>query len=276
MNKGRRIIWILHHSKPLWAVFSLFISLLLIVGSTYSWITYSEERINKVKPNQRQLSTVIQEKFEPNLIWAPGVTTTKELSVKNNGQTPAIVRLSLFEVFASFEVDIADGSGNGNLKKYTATTGTDFDKKYLETWNVGNTYKIADQKYWKVANSVVNNPDDPKSAYQYNGSRNTLLSYITLNFNKTNIQTQIPPVGTKKFWLYEEGYFYYSEILEPGQETVKLLNSVSLAEKAPNRYKGSVYQLIPVMDGHDRSKSLLKDWNLSAGPVYTMYQALIE
>lgn len=284
MGKGKRIIWVIKQNKPLWAVFSLLISLILVVGSTYSWVTYSDDRINSTKANTRQLSAIIEEDFKPNLIWSPGSTTKKVVTVKNNGKVPAIVRVSLFEIFARFEIDVTDNiipgsglrNGNGSLKRYNSSSGTDLNKNDLTTWQVDNTLKIADGNYYKVVEAIVNFPDNIENSYNYQGERGPSLSNLTINFNASKIYTEAPPSGTTNYWLYENGYFFYSEVLEPDEETVNLIESLSLNAALANRYKGVLYQLIPQMDAHDRTTSLLSDWQLNTGPVFDLYSTLVR
>ncbi|MFD1900555.1 hypothetical protein GQR36_12210 [Enterococcus termitis] len=77
MRKGRKLLKIIHQNKLLWGLFSIVLSLLLVVGSTYSWITYSDDKINRNQPNSKHFSVAIDEVFTPNLQWSPGAVTQK-------------------------------------------------------------------------------------------------------------------------------------------------------------------------------------------------------
>lgn len=266
-------------SKVLWMLFCLLLSLLLVVGSTYAWITYSDERINHTQMTVKELSLLIDELFKPDLQWRPGKETEKRVTVQNNGQIPAIARVSLYEFLLQFEVDLRDGEGvgNGGLKKVNKASSQPIEAEQLSTWKVGNTYDASGVFF--VASSVfLSDTQNSETAYKYKATPSTEgLAYLTLHFNESAIydSTNPPHSNLQDYWYYESGYFYYSEVLQPGDSTIPLLTSVSLAETIPNEYKGALYQLVPVMDGHDISKQLLDDWQLS-GPVASLYNGKLH
>ncbi len=275
MKKGKRLLKIIHTHKLLWGLFSIVLSLLLVVGTTYSWITYSDDRINRNKPNSKQFSVVIDESFTPNLQWSPGTVTEKRLLIKNDGQLPAFVRVSLYEFLAHFELDMVDGTGNGGLKISAVSSGTDMSGDDAETWEKGRTYKLKTGQYYTVSEVYKGNKSKPNTAYIYNGNRPADgLKYLMINFNNPDIfdKDNQPNNERKHYWYYSEGYFYYSEMLKPKEKTKELIQNVSLDKNLPNKYKGSLYQLVPIMDSHDSTKSLLEDWEIPAGSyVEAMY-----
>ncbi|MTD37497.1 hypothetical protein GIX45_02390 [Erwinia sp. CPCC 100877] len=280
MRKGKRLLKAINQNKFFLALFSVFLSLLLIVGSTYSWITYSDEYINQSKTNKKELSAVIAGNFTPDLQWRPGEKVDKNLAIKNNGQMPAVVRVSLYEFLAHFAVDLTDGSGNGNLKIVKTASRTNLTLQDVSTWGKNNTYKIAEGRYFIVADVYKSNKNDLNTAYVYKGNRPfESLNYLTIQFNENDIynDSNKPIVGTKDYWYYKDGYFYYSEVLQPKQQTKQLITSISLAKNLPNKYKGSLYQLIPVMDAHDSTKSLLADWQIGSNSyVQTIYKEKVH
>ncbi|GGC93663.1 BsaA family SipW-dependent biofilm matrix protein [Enterococcus wangshanyuanii] len=280
MKKGKRVLKIIHAHKLLWGLFSVVLSLLLIVGSTYSWITYSDDKINRNKPNSKQFSVVIDELFTPNLQWIPGTVTEKRLLIKNDGQLPAFVRVSLYEFLAHFELDMTDGTGNGGLKISTLSSGADISMEDADTWEKGHTYKLKPSQYYTASEVYKGDKSKPNTAYVYKGKRPAEgLRYLTINFNDPDIfdKDNQPDKEKKYYWYYSEGYFYYSEILKPNEKTKELIQAVSLDKNLPNKYKGSFYQLIPIMDSHDSTKSLLEDWKLPAGSyVEAMYHEKVH
>ena len=280
MNKMKKIVKIINSNKPFLAVLSVVLSLLLVAGSTYSWITYSDERINQNKPNQKKLSAVIDEIYTPNLQWEPGTTTDKKMAIRNDGQMPAVIRVSLYEFFAQFELDTIDGVGNGNLKIVSKPSNTTMTMADASTWKKGSTYKFASGKYYTAAEVYKSDKNNPKTAYIYNGSRVVEgLKYITINFNDKDIYdvNNQPALGTKDYWYYSEGYFYYSEPLQPKEKTKELVQSVTIDKNLPNKHKGSFYQLIPVMNAHDRTKALMENWNITSGSyVDLMYRNIVR
>ncbi|OTN88204.1 hypothetical protein A5819_000656 [Enterococcus sp. 7E2_DIV0204] len=280
MNGVKKILKIINQNKPLLAIFSVFLSSLLVVGSTYAWITYSDEKINLSQPNTKKLSAEIDEVFTPNLQWIPGKATEKKLLVNNNGQTPAIIRLSLYEYFAQFELDMTDGGGNGSPKIAANSSGTDIKIEAVSSWQKGRTYKIGPSKYYTASEVHKGNTKNPKTAYVYKGERIVEgLNYVTIQFNDREIydEQNKPASGIKNYWYYSDGYFYYSEVLQPKEKTKQLIQSVTLDKGLPNKYKSSLYQLIPVMDAHDVTKSLLMDWKITTNSyVEKMYRGKVH
>jgi alternate signal-mediated exported protein len=280
MRKGRKLLKIIHQNKLLWGLFSVVLSLLLVVGSTYSWITYSDDKINRNQPNSKHFSVAIDEVFTPNLQWSPGAVTQKKLFVKNDGQMPALVRISIYEFLAHFELDMADGTGNGGLKTVSTSSGTDMIMDDAETWAKGRTYKLEANRYYKTAEVYKGDKKNPATAYVYKGARRgDALKHLTIHFNDTDIfdQNKQPSKGKKHYWYYSDGYFYYSEVLQPKERTKDLIQQVSLDKQLPNKFKGSLYQLVPIMDAHDRTKALLDDWKISSDSyVEAMYREKVH
>lgn len=270
-DKRRHLFKVFVKSKALFACFSIALSLLLVVGSTYAWITSSDERINRNEGNYRRVSAIIIEDFNRVFQWAPGTTKEKNIRVKNTGELPTIVRVSLTEFFVGFETDVTDnhggiGDGNGNLKAYGVPT-TAIKVNDTSTWKKGNTYEQSATKFYK-ADKVLTN-----QKIVYNGTRAQPLPSIALTYQAGKVFDSTVPPGTTKYWYYEKGYFYYSEVLKPGEETENLLDSVSLSAEYANQYKGALYKLVPEMEAHDLTKSLLDDWGLvSTDYAYSLYQ----
>ncbi|MGG5329929.1 BsaA family SipW-dependent biofilm matrix protein [Enterococcus sp. AZ163] len=274
-------------SKGLFACFSLLLSFLLVLGSTYAWITSADERVNRAARNDKKISAKIDEDFEQVFHWSPGTTKKKEIRVTNDGEIPAVVRLSLHEFFVSFETNVADNHRenptveveNGNLVVYPATSvlpNNTIKIKDTITWKVNNYYSVYANKYYKANQVICNSLDDHSLAYVYNDAGRTMpLKAMELNFQTTKLfdQTMKPTAGDTSYWYYEKGYFYYSEILQPNESTENLLESVTLNPSYANQYKGALYKLVPLMDAHDITKSLISDWGIvSTDFAYSIYQ----
>ncbi|MBO1305733.1 hypothetical protein JZO70_06165 [Enterococcus sp. 669A] len=270
-------------SKLLFACFSLVLSLLLIVGSTYAWITSADERVNRSDVNERRLSAIIEEDFNRVYRWAPGTTKEKNVRVRNTGEMPAIVRLSLKEFLVIFETVTNDNhdhttrNGNGNLKVYGQPT-TSIKVEDPSTWVSGNTYGINGSTFYKASNSTLTN-----QTYQYDAlnTRNAALVGFELEFmaGKVFDATNPPLAGTTEYWYYENGYFYYSEVLPPKGVTPNLLDSVSLSDEYANQYKGALYKLVSEMDAHDLTRELFSDWSIpenGTNAIFKMYDKKID
>ena len=101
------------------------------------------------------------------------------------------------------------------------------------------------------------------------------FNMIKLNFNTPNIRMTKSTDLTEKYWLYENGYFYYSQIVQPDELTEPLMNSLTLSEKTPNIYKTSLYKLHIFMDAHDTTQPVFNEWNIPNGEAHDMINNLI-
>lgn len=286
-EKCRHLFLVFLKSKGLFALFSIILSLLLVIGSTYAWITSNDQRINRAAENTRKLSARIDEDFQQVYHWAPGTTKKKELKVTNDGEVPAFVRLSLHEFFLQFETDVTDNqrensteiNGNANLITYK---NLDASANYVKvkdtaTWEVGNYYEVSASSYYKVNQAIVNPLADHSKAYNYkDDSRTNPLKAIRINFSPGKVfdENDAPSGSDSNYWYYEKGYFYYSEILQPNEQTTNLMESVTLDSAYTNQYKGALYKLVPQMEARDKSKGLFSEWGIDESDfVYTLYQS---
>ena len=286
-EKCRHLFLVFLKSKGLFALFSIILSLLLVIGSTYAWITSNDQRINRAAENTRKLSARIDEDFQQVYHWAPGTSKKKELKVTNDGEVPAFVRLSLHEFFLQFETDVTDDqrensteiNGNANLITYK---NLDASANYVKvkdtaTWKVGNYYEVSASSYYKVNQAIVNPLADHSKAYHYkDASRTDPLKAIGINFNLGKVfdANDAPSGSDSNYWYYEKGYFYYSEILQPNEQTTNLMDSVTLDSAYTNQYKGALYKLVPQMEARDKSKGIFTEWDIDESDfVYTLYQS---
>ena len=141
------------NKKSLMAIIALV--LVLVVGSTFAYFYTTADFENQF--NLGKYNVVIKEVFEPPEDWAPGDTTPKLITAKNEGQVPAVVRIS-----------------------------------YTETWTDED-------------GQTINSNDIPNNA-------------VIINFT------------TPSNWEYDsnDGYYYYKNILDAGDETDSLIQSVTL------------------------------------------------
>lgn len=248
---------------------------LMVVGTTYAWFTSEDSKRNNFLGSS--LSAEIVEEFEPEFEWQPGLTTKKVIQVKNTGDVSAFVRISLYEYLLTFKVDTTDQTGNGNLATSLKEVLPVVDQKKTESWQpaalAGGTYAHENQNYI-AQKAIVPNILTGTEMYKFKDSSGQQpdLRWFQLTFSD-NVYDSAPPLGTKKYWLYQDGYFYYSELLKSNEVSVPLVKNVRLRLGAPNKYKGSLYQLNPVMNAHDGTKELLSAWNIgTSGKIYTLYQ----
>lgn len=277
-NKKNKI-----HRKPgyklLLALTCLLFSSLLIINSTYSWFTSEDKVANHFEG--LHLKAEITEEFSPEFEWQPASDVKKIVRVQNTGQVPAFVRVSLYEYFLSFKVDVTDQTGNGNLLTVSAPIAPEVDEKNIETWkpaaDAGGTYSY-ESNHFVAAQAIIPNKTTGLDMYHYQDTQreSSPLKWLTLNF-PSNVYTVKPAASETNYWLYKDGYFYYSELLQPGEVSEPVLNSLTLSASTPNKYKGALYRLVPVMDAHDATLPLLDSWEVgTSGDLYEMYEGRLS
>jgi len=264
----------LNYIKVIIAFTTFIFSGLMVLGSTYAWFVSEDNKVNKFEGSK--LSAEIIEEFEPNDQWQPGLKTDKVIQVRNTGKVPAFVRLSLYEYLLLFKIDLADQTGNGNLAVASEEKKPIVDSKKTTTWSLAakenGTYD-RNGIYYIAQKAIIPDRMTGNKMYMYNDllRDKTELKWFNLFF-PTNVYTSAPTTGTSNYWLFNKGYFYYSELLAPNETTEPVLTAVSLNRSAPNKMKGALYQLNPIMDAHDSTKSLLSEWNIgNTGDVYELF-----
>lgn len=249
-----------------------FIVSVTALSETYAWFESSDNRKNSFEGTK--LVAEIDEIFTPNKEWQPGSTTTKEVRIKNVGPATAFVRVSLYEFLASFQIDVTDQTGNGNLKTVATAIQPSLDEANTDTWEIAaknhGTYTSIGENY-VTDSALISDPLNKTGMYEYNSSERekSALKYLDLNFSKT-FEATIPNETGKK-WVYENGYFYYLSPLKSGELSEPLLDSVTLSDTLSNQYKGALYKLKVYMDAHDLTQPLINEWQLDQkGKVYPL------
>lgn len=253
-------------------VLALAYAFVLVLGSTYAWKTSEDERINRFK------TTRLEMKFTGFLglqtSWSPKSTMKRDVAVVNQADSPGIVRVSLEELLLTFEIDDQDITGNGNLKEY-ATAGTPIKLADKATWQVGNSLEITRSSFYKGAKR-----EEAAIDFATLASRTGSLKAINLEFNDARVLQALPTATapiTDNYWLYEDGYFYYSEIILPSETTEVLLASTTLSAEAANDMKFGLYNITGELTSYTQSKAALtQEWGLTpASLAYQMLQAKV-
>lgn len=265
------------HAKLIIAICTLIFSSLMVLGSTYAWFVSESEETNHF--NGSRLAAEIVEDFEEDFEWQSGLTVKKVVRVKNTGNVPAFIRISLYEYLLRFKIDVTDQTGNGNLVTVQQAIQPSVDRNDPTSWTAaaasGGTY-FYDGHYYVAKNAVV--PSNQADVYKFKDSQRaqTELNWFQLDF-PGNIYDSLPISGTTDFWLYQDGYFYYSELIQPNELTEPIINSVTLNQSAPNKFKGALYKLEPVMDAHDATKMLLTSWGINPSSLaYSLYNGKLS
>lgn len=278
-KKKKMIRKIKKHHRTISSVVTLLaiISFFSFVG-TFAWFTSEDNATNKFEGGK--LIAEIDEVFIPNEKWEPGEKTDKEIRVKNTGNIPAFVRLSLYEFMLRFEVDVIDETGNANLKTVKQPQQPEVVRANAETWKKAaegkGTYK-QDNLYYVASEAWISNPKDRKDMFDYNKVRVTApYKFVTLNFTD-QVKTTVDTNATSDYWLYSNGYFYYSRPLKPGERSQDLLQSLTLSDSIPNKYKGSLYKMEVYMDAHDVTEPVIGAWELkTTDPAYDLIKKQLK
>lgn len=250
---------------------------LVVLKSTYAWFVSENTAVNKF--NGTRLSTEIVEEFEPIVQWETGMNAKKVIQVKNTGEVPAFIRISLYEYLLWFEIDYTDQTGNGHLAIASERVAPEVIQQDPKTWQpvaaVGGTF-FYQGEYFIAKQAIIPDTQLGKDRYIWSeeARKKTDFRWFQLRFS-TDVYKEAP-IGKKDYWLYQDGYFYYSECLQPGEVSSPVLKNVSLSKRTPNKYKGVLYQLTPIMDAHDTSKMLLDAWSIGTdGQIYELYKDLL-
>lgn len=264
-------------NKRLLSLFVFLLSCLILVKGTYAWETYSDDKHNQLGSVGFQVD--LKELFNPNNDWQPGKTTTKNVYAYNSGNHGAFVRLSLEEFLMVFEMDIegqAGEMGTGNLLVMTPTPGSDSIKQDdIKTWKADELYydQITNE-YYQGKESVPKTLATTQSGYIYEKDKreraDSSLTNMVLNFGAVK---DYRPELTSQYWLYgNDGYFYYSEKLKPGEETSLFLDSTLLKSSTPNQLKKALYKLKVSFEARQSMEQTLRDWGhtSSSDQIYLM------
>ena len=91
MKKGKR----LRKLKPVIFVFSLVYAIGMLLGSTFSWFTSSDDRVNEFRNDMPIFSAQAVDIFDPANPWKPD---NKQVSAGNTGEKDAFVRIMVLPV----------------------------------------------------------------------------------------------------------------------------------------------------------------------------------
>lgn len=243
---------------------------LIIVGS-FSWFTEHQTILNNTA--SKRMSVEVVETFQSPTSMRDGEKIEKNVTIKNDGDVPALIRVAVDEALALFEID----PETGNLKQTAYTSPTNLIRQSdITTWlatNVSQAYttdstgkeETISGKYFDVSSVLL----DTNIGYLDSDRTAAILDYFTITFGDVGMVS-----GHK--WIYENGYFYYTEKVDPGSSTQPLVYSVEAAEGLPNTYKGMYYKMdISASSVQPLSSALVEWWSTTpAAGTSAAYDAL--
>lgn len=266
----------LSQNKRYYGLFTIVVTFLLIISSTFAWVSWYEWKTNHLQgdPKVKTPQVKVEGVLGAQMLTHQG-KITRDIKITNTGQVPVFIRVSLAETLVTFEVDTTDQTGNGHLKEYGAIPagGTELQSDVLSTWAVGNYLKPANKtNYWK---SVAR---DDYSYKKGEGSRPTALLPIAWYFGAVDPS----PLPASGYWMYQEvngvGYYYYSDIVEVGDQTTELVTDTELTAGAPNTLKGGLHQLEVSATGGEAMSGIYAEWGIpetSGHIIYDRYNELL-
>lgn len=261
------------------ALLGLFLLCVFIVSyGTYAWFSSSETVTNKFQGDR--LSAELTEVFDSPMSWGASDTTVKEVRVQNSGTMPLLARISLYESMLSFKIDVTDQTGNGNLITVSEAKEPQVNSEDSGTWEKAavarGTYKQG-EKYYVANKANVATIQNKKNQYKLNDTIRETSDFSFADLKFSAAVTEEPKPTGENYWLYEDGFFYYSQILHPGEISEPLLEKVTLDVAMPNRLKGALYQLTPYMEAHDLTKVLTTEWQIKeSSRAYQIYKDYLK
>ena len=194
---------------------------LAVVGGTWAFFTQDTTIHNKLTTDG-MYGLNTTEKFNPGSEWAPGTEVEKKITVKNTGTGAVLVRVKMDENWA-----------------YKAAP-----EQLFGEWASGQN-EFTDIQLEEPADG--NPANDPSSV-------------VHKNLDEANIQLDAV-AKQDKWYLAEDGYWYFCDKLEGGEATVNLLNSIKLDEKTDMGLIANKYYYIAVEKGADEPDFNADTWN---------------
>lgn len=160
------------------------------------------------------------EKFNPGSEWAPGIEVEKKITVKNTGKGAVLVRVKMDENWAYKGTETFFGKWNSKQDAFTEI-------------------KLEEPADGKPAN-------DPSSV-------------VHKNLDNNFIQTT-PLAKQNKWYLADDGYWYFCNKLEGGEATANLLNSIKLDDNTDMGLMKNTYYYKVVNKGDEEPDFDANTW----------------
>lgn len=251
-----------------------FLLFLSVTGSAYAWQRLTDERVNSMQVGRLELALEGNQAID---ILNPAHQSKKQLAIRNQANMRTLVRVSLTEVLLTFQLDLADKTGNAQLLTVPQPTATIIDQKDSATWLAQQTFQQPDGTWLKSQECV-------RAAITLDQQAATRPPILTDSIRiqwGNQLTTSWPPLDEEQpYWLYENGYFYYSKVLAEGESTAVLVASIEASATMPNEAKGAFYEIKGRAEGLAASKQSLTEaggWQLDRQSlVYKMLESKVD
>lgn len=193
---------------------------LAVVGGTWAFFTQDTTIHNKLTTDG-MYGLNTTEKFNPGSEWASGTEVEKKITVKNTGKGAVLVRVKMDENWAY--------KGAQDKPFGVWTSGQ------MEFTNI------------QVDDSADGDPTDDRS------------SVVHKNLDNNFIQTT-PLAKQDKWYLADDGYWYFCNKLEGGKATANLLNSIKLDDNTDMGLMKNTYYYKVVNKGDEEPDFDANTW----------------
>lgn len=245
----------------------------MVAGGTYAWVTMADQRINRMDSKRLEIRLEGQKNT---VVVSPSYKAEKNIAVRNDGTSLALVRVSLKEVGLAFKVDVQDQTGNAHLELVKAASANPIQLNDSKTWVANETYEKQPSEFLmskiRTENKKLTWPLD-------DGNRplllqNTIYPQFTTELTKTVLDKKTP------YWLFYKDFFYYSEPLKPGEWTISLISHLEVTKQLSNELKGSLYEITANAQAYSASKPAISEapgFELGTNnPVYEMLKDKVD
>ena len=280
------------------------VALAIVMAGTFAWFTDSDEVVNKMKLANFNVKITEDWVEEDNQNLEPDAEVDKVVKVANNGTAAAVVRVKLDETLRLFESDNdglkiyweadpinendADYESYVEVPNYvfpqdaeTATVGKDQapedDVVDPEDGDIPAAQASEEEITYYTAITSLKDGDtqcyvaivnDHKGLVRYNPAT-AALEYAYYKYAAETIadnDNYFTPVINVTEWTYneEDGYYYYNTVVESGEVTAPLFETVKVSPELPNTYIGSIYHLTPMMEAvQAKAEAVMGTWGLT-------------
>ena len=193
---------------------------LAVVGGTWAFFTQDTTIHNKLT-TEGEYGLNTTEKFNPGSEWASGTEVEKKITVRNTGKGAVLVRVKMDENWA-----------------YKGAQDKPFG-----VWTSGQ----AEFTNIQVDDSADGDPTDD------------LSSVVHKNLDNNFIQAT-PLAKQNKWYLADDGYWYFCNKLEGGEATANLLNSIKLDDNTDMGLMKNTYYYKVVNKGDEEPDFDANTW----------------
>jgi len=236
----------------------------LTVTTAFAWFVSSDQAINRVGAGEVDIQIV--EIFTPPVNWQPGAQTIKQVAVRNETTTAAFVRVRLDEAAIFWgAAQLFDAPPEHPISAgFTPASGwervTNLDAPehivvyahpnaaYISRCGTlwGYEFRVMSSDYGRVEHGLlfVENGHVVIDFVAFWG-REVRKAIAANHLSDTTVDEIMWTFAANTNWHFYDGWFYFQAVLENGETTANLLESVMLCALLPPELAANIdYRLI--------------------------------